>query len=149
LERAGRRIARNVDREGGIAVAHPNEELMRKGYDAFSKGDMDTIRDLFSPDIVWHAPGRNPLSGDHRGIDAVLDTFAKVFEMTGGTFRLDIHDVLADDEHAVVLVRAMAERNGKKLDDRSVQVWHITDGKATEQWLHPGDVYANDEFWND
>ncbi len=25
-------------------MAHPNEELVRKGFDAFSKGDVDTLR---------------------------------------------------------------------------------------------------------
>ena len=128
---------------------HPNEELLRKGYDAFGKGDMDTIRSLFAEDIVWHSPGRNPLAGDYKGVDAVLETFGKVFEMTGGTFRLEIHDIIANDEHAVVLVRAMGERGGKKLDDKGVQVWHLKDGKATEQWLHPGDAYASDEFFSD
>ena len=129
-------------------MAHPNEELLRKGYDAFSKGDMDTIRELFADDIVWHSPGKNPLSGDFHGVDEVLQTFGKVFELTGGTFRLEIHDIVANDEHAVVLVRARAERDGRQLDDASVQVWHIKDGKATEQWLYPGDTYATDEFFS-
>ena len=35
-------------------MAHPNEELVRKGYDAFASGDMDTLRELFDPGIVWH-----------------------------------------------------------------------------------------------
>jgi ketosteroid isomerase-like protein len=82
-------------------------------------------------------------------VDAVLANFGKTMELTGGTFRVEVHEVLADDDHAVVMVRATGERNGKQLDDNSVQVWHIVDGKATEQWLHPGDAYASDEFWND
>jgi ketosteroid isomerase-like protein len=130
-------------------MAHPNEELMRTGYDAFGKGDMDTIRSLFADDIVWHSPGRSQFAGDYRGVDEVLGQFAKLMEYTGGTFRLEIHDVLADDDHAVVLVRAQAERGDKKLDDTSVQVWHIKDGKATEQWLHPGNQYASDEFFGE
>jgi ketosteroid isomerase-like protein len=40
-------------------MGHPNEDLIRRGYDAFSRGDMDTLRALFHPDIVWHAPGRS------------------------------------------------------------------------------------------
>ena len=44
-------------------MAHPNEELVRKGYDAFAKGDMDTLRELFDPEIVWHFPGRSQLAG--------------------------------------------------------------------------------------
>jgi ketosteroid isomerase-like protein len=130
-------------------MAHPNEELIRRGYDAFMAGDMDTLNEFFADNIVWHAPGRNQLSGDHRGKEQVFAVFAKLGELTGGTFRLEIHDVLADDEHAVVLARSMAERGGKRLDDNGVQVFHIQDGKITEQWLHPGDTYAGDEFFSD
>src|SRR5438105_155716 len=109
---------------------------------------METIRSLFAEDIVWHSPGRSPFAGTYRGVDEVLGQFARLMQETGGTFRLEIHDILADDDHAVVLVRARAERNGKSLDDTTVQVWHLKDGKATEQWLHPGDQYADDEFWS-
>ena len=28
-------------------MAHPNEELVRRGYEAFAKGDMETLRELF------------------------------------------------------------------------------------------------------
>jgi ketosteroid isomerase-like protein len=126
---------------------HPNEELIRRGYEAFGSGDMATLNGLFADDIVWHAPGRNQLAGTFKGKDEVFATFQKVFELTGGNFKLDIHTILADDEHAVVLARAMGQREGKSLDDNSVQVFHIKDGKVTEQWLYPGDAYAADEFW--
>ena len=65
-------------------MAHPNEDLIRQGYEAFGKGDMDTIRKLFADDIVWHAPGRNPMSGDYRGVDDVLAFFGKTIELSGG-----------------------------------------------------------------
>lgn len=130
-------------------MSHPNEELIRKGYAAFLSNDMATLNDLFADDIEWHAPGRSQVSGDFRGKEEVFATFGKVFELTGGTFKLEIHDVLANDTHAVVLARSTGERGDMKLDDRGVQVFHITDGKVTEQWLHPGDVYANDQFWGE
>ena len=126
---------------------HPNEEVIRQGYEAFSKGDLETVRSLFADDFVWHAPGRNQLAGDHRGADTVLAYFGKTFELTGGTFRIELHDVVANDEHVVVLSRATADRDGKHLDDKSVQIWHVKDGKATEQWLYSGDPYTADEFW--
>jgi ketosteroid isomerase-like protein len=69
-------------------------------------------------------------------------------ELTGGTFKLDLHALLADDEHAVALLGVGAERDGETLNDNTVQVGHIQDGKATESWLHPGDAYASDEFWS-
>ena len=128
-------------------MAHPNEDLVRRGYQAFAEADMATLNELFADDIVWHAPGRNQLAGTYRGKDEVFANFMKVAELTGGTFKLDIHTVLADDEHVAVLARVTGEREGKTLDDNSVQIFHIRDGKVTEQWLYPGDAYAGDEFW--
>ena len=93
-------------------MAHPNEELVRKGFEAFAKGDVDTLRALFDPDAVWHAPGRSPLSGDHRGVDDILDFFARTMELTAGTFRVELHDVVANDEHAVAMYVARGATPG-------------------------------------
>jgi ketosteroid isomerase-like protein len=30
-------------------MGHPDEELVRRGYDAFSSGDLQTLRELFDP----------------------------------------------------------------------------------------------------
>jgi uncharacterized protein len=49
-------------------MAHPNEQRLRDRFEAFSKGDLDTLRnEYFAPDIVWHSPGRSQLSGDYEG----------------------------------------------------------------------------------
>jgi ketosteroid isomerase-like protein len=128
-------------------MAHPNEELVRRGYQAFAEADMATLNELFADDLVWHAPGRNQLAGTFRGKEEVFATFMKVAELSGGTFKLDIHTILADDEHVAVLARATGEREGRTLEDNSVQIFHIRDGKVTEQWLYPGDAYASDAFW--
>jgi ketosteroid isomerase-like protein len=69
-------------------MAHPDEELVRSAFDAFAKGDVDTLRESMAQDAVWHVPGRNQLSGEHRGVDAILGFFAKTMELSGGTFRV-------------------------------------------------------------
>jgi uncharacterized protein len=58
-------------------MAHPNEDLIRRGCEAFNKGDAATLRELFDAEIVWHFPGRSVLAGDHRGTDAVLGFFGR------------------------------------------------------------------------
>src|ERR687898_2808987 len=126
----------------GAAVGHPNEDLIRQGYDAFSAGDMDTLRQLFHPDIVWHAPGRSQLAGDHRGVDAVLGFFGKTMELTAGTFRVEVHDVVADDQHSVGLHLATGEREGRTLEDREVLVFHVRDDKVVEAWQYIENQYA-------
>jgi ketosteroid isomerase-like protein len=128
-------------------MAHPNEDLVRRGFAAFRTGDIATLRELFADDILWHVGGRSPIAGDYKGKDEVLGFFAQLAERAGGTFRVDIHDVLANDEHVVALVKGTAEREGKTLNDNGAQVFHVQGGKVTEEWFHPGDQHANDDFW--
>jgi uncharacterized protein len=114
---------------------HPNVALLRKGYDAFSKGDMATIDTLFADDIVWHVPGNGIMSGDYKGKEEVLNMFGRLMQETGGNFKIDIHDVLANDEHSVCINTLSGERNGIKFETRSVDVFHPTaDGKVKEYW---------------
>ncbi|HEV8571923.1 MAG TPA: nuclear transport factor 2 family protein [Actinomycetota bacterium] len=129
-------------------MAHANEDLLRRGYEAFAKADMPAVQAFFADDIVWHAPGRNPFSGDYKGAQEVLGFLGKTMELTGGSFSLEVHDLLADDEHGVALVVARGQREGKSLEDRQVHVLHLQGGKVTEFWAHPGDQYAVDEFWS-
>jgi len=126
-------------------MSHPNEDLVRKGYEAFSTGDMATLRQLLDPEVVWHSGGRNPLSGDYRGVEDVLGFFGRTMEHTQGTFRVSVEEVLVNDQGAVVVQRSSAQRNGKSLDDRPLQLFHISDGKVVEVWQYWGDPYTADE----
>jgi hypothetical protein len=129
-------------------MAHPNEELFRRAFDAFAKGDTDTLRELSDQDEVWHIPGRGPLAGDYRGPDEILGFFARTMELTGGTFRAELHDVVANDEHTVALYVARGEREGRTFENRNVLVSHVRNGKMVETWLLSDDQYAADEFFS-
>lgn len=129
-------------------MAHPNEERIRTGYEAFSKADMEAVSEFFADDVVWHVGGQNPLSGEYRGKDAVFEHFGNLTQMTGGTLSLDIHDVLANDEHGVALVATSAQRDGKNFEGRSVHVFHLKDGKVTEFWGFDEDDRMADEFFS-
>jgi uncharacterized protein len=130
----------------GSSWPTPNEELVRSAFDAFAKGDVDTLRESMGQDAVWYLPGRNQLSGDHRGVDAILGFFGKTMELSGGTF-LEVHDVVANDDHAVALFGSRAEREDRTYENRNVLVIHIRDGKLVETWLMSQDQYAADEFF--
>jgi ketosteroid isomerase-like protein len=126
---------------------HPNVELFRRGYSAFQAGDLDTVKSLFDPDIVWNFPGHNRYSGPHRGADAVINLFLQQFNETNGTFRVELHDVLANDEHGVALATVSGEREGRRLSDRYTHVVHMKDGKLTESWVFGENQDEVDAFW--
>jgi uncharacterized protein len=127
---------------------HPNVELIRRGYEAFSKGDLQTIDELFADDIVWHEGGTGPLSGDRRSKKEVFEFFGELAERSSGTFAIEIHDVVGGDEHVVVLITAHAARNGKSLDLQGAHIWHVRGDKAVEFWDLASDQAAAAEFWS-
>ncbi len=124
------------------------EQVVRKGFDAFGRGDLDTLRnEVFTEDTVWHVGGRSQLSGDYTGQE-LFDWFGRLVELSGGTFQVSVHDVTTSDQHAVVLTEASAERNGRRLDGaKGLQVHHFEGGKISESWLSAEDTYTFDEFW--
>jgi hypothetical protein len=126
-------------------AGHPNEALLRTGYDAFSQGDMDALSGLFADDIVWHEGGRGPLAGEYKGKEAVFGFFGKLMEVTGDTAKVELHDVLANDEHGVALLTNSFIVNGRSWSGSDVHVFHIKDGKMTEFWDSPVDRYGADE----
>ncbi|HUF53040.1 MAG TPA: nuclear transport factor 2 family protein [Dehalococcoidia bacterium] len=131
-------------------MTHPNEALIRGWFAAQAKGDEAALRALMAGDIVWHVPGRSPLSADYRGPDEVLAFLARPRELSGGTVRPQLLALTATDEYAVALVRVYAERPGKKLDG-SLQAWtfRIADGRIAEFWFLVEDRNEVDAFWSD
>jgi ketosteroid isomerase-like protein len=127
---------------------HANVQQARRGYEAFSTGDMATVSELLADDVVWHIGGNSSLSGDYKGKDAVFGFFGKLMELSEGTFKLEVHDILANDEHSVVMVRETAQKGGKKLDSKAVHVTHPDSaGRVTEFWSFEEDQGALDEFF--
>ncbi len=126
---------------------HPNVELVRRGYQAFADGDMAWMKENLAGDIVWHVPGNNPLSGDKVGIDPVLAFFGQTIQMTEGTFRIELHDVVGGEDHVVALTTATGSRpDGRTLVNRAAQIFHVRDGKAAEVWNFTDDQAALDAF---
>ena len=130
-----------------VSTDHPNATLFRRGYDAFNSGNMDTLRELFDQNVVWHVGGRDRFSGDKRGLDNTLAFFPELVQVSGGTFRLDVHDIVANDDHAIALVTSHIEVDGKPYDDIGAHAVHIRGGKVTESWFFAWNPYQFDELF--
>jgi uncharacterized protein len=125
---------------------HPNVTRTRDGYAAFAKADFAALNELFAEDVLWHVQGRNQLTGDYRGRDAVYGFFGKLMELTQGSFHIDLHAVFADDERGVALVDQTASRDGQSIRSYNSHIFHFRDGMVTEFWDASTDQYAFDEL---
>ncbi len=128
---------------------HPNAQLVRKGYDAFVRGDMETLRAMLAADATHHVPGTGVLSGDYKGQDAILDMYRRLGEETGGTFAVELRQVLVDGRgHAVTLHHLTADRHGKHLDEDGGIVFRIVGDKMTDLDECVADIEAMNDFWS-
>jgi uncharacterized protein len=125
---------------------HTNVTRITDAYAAFAKGDLAVLADFFAEDVLWHEGGRNQITGDYRGREAVFGLFGKLMEITGGSFRADLHAVFADDEHGVALAVLTASRGGRSVEVNEAHVFHMRDGKVVEFWNASTDMYAVDEL---
>ena len=131
-----------------VETAETNAALIRSVYDAFSRGDNQSVFAALAEDIFWHVPGRGPLSRDYRGHAEVRGFFEHFMALSGGSFQLRIDDVLAKGDRVVALCTESAQRAGRSWSSPQVHAWTVKDGRAIAFWQYQGDQQTEDEFWS-
>jgi ketosteroid isomerase-like protein len=132
----------------GVTSGPTNQAIIENAYEAFARGDIPTVLGLLDEDILWHVPGRGPLSRDYRGHAEVLGFFQRFMELSEGTFRIGVDDVLAKGDRVIVMVTETAQRHGRDWSSPQVHAWTVKNGKATVFWQFQGDQQTEDEFWS-
>ncbi len=101
--------------------------------EAARDGMSAVIRDSFAADATWEYPGDLPLSGTHRGIDAIVNEFlggAAALMAPGTKVVLELTNVVAEGDQVVAewTSRATA-RNGGAYHNRNAGIFTVRDGK--------------------
>lgn len=130
-------------------MQHPNAQAVAEAIDAVKRRDPSSFDRYYTPDCVWHVLGDFPMSGTYKGLGEVMAYLSQLFELSGDTFDMDVHDILGSDEHVVTLNTMRGRRaDGRVLADNAVSVLHMRDGRIAEMWFYPGDNAAMKEFWS-
>src|SRR5262249_778519 len=113
---------------------HPNVTRVTRALEARARGkfdDEDTkiILAAFADDAVWHMSGA---WSDVQGKDALLAQWKTVAEASDDSFRVELHEMFADDDHAVGISTIRAKNGEKSMEMKEIQVFHLdSDGKIT------------------
>jgi hypothetical protein len=119
-----------------------NVALARQVTEAFEANDMQALDRLMADDVVWHEIGRPEPRRGKEALRAVAPGAEIDYTITG-----TMHDVLASDDHAVVLVNATATRGGRTFNYRTAEVYHIRNGQIAERWAFSDDTAAIAAFF--
>jgi ketosteroid isomerase-like protein len=55
-----------------------NVDTARSAYEAFARGDLETLSAMLSEDGTWLTSDELPLGGETQGRDAILENFAQI-----------------------------------------------------------------------
>jgi 2'-5' RNA ligase len=144
VELGGRPGDRASGRPDPVSVVRDFHQRQR---DAYAGGDLDQLRSGLTEDVVWHVPGRSRISGEHRGIDAVLAYFETRRTMTDHTFQVIVRGLSRIGDRVVQLAGGRALRDGRELSWETVGVFRVEGDRIAECWLVPFDLYGFDEIW--
>jgi uncharacterized protein len=124
---------------------HPNAALVRRLFAAFGKDPL-VVAAALARDVVWRVPGDTVMSGEYRGRRDVVEFLRRTGLETDGTYHGRLHTVLADDDWAVAIYRAVGTRNGMDLDIEQALVIRVADGAVQDVTAVPLDP-AFERFW--
>jgi ketosteroid isomerase-like protein len=106
-----------------------NKEVIKRGYEAFSSGDLDTVMSLFDDDIEWVQPGDSAISGTFHGKTEVTEHFGR---MTEKGLTVKLNQLIAEGDTVVAITEVSA--GGQTGED--ADVFTLRDGKTVSVRIH-------------
>jgi len=111
-------------------AAETPTQLLRNGYDAFARGDIEAVLRLFDPDITWTTPATMPLGGTYRGPAEVAEFFAKLPELFAELTVQPDQYVEAGDTVTVLGRLVGRTQAGVAFEEPIVHVWTVRNGRS-------------------
>ena len=116
-----------------------NEQLVRNLYDAFGRGDIQTMLNALADDVDWYDPGPPAVAhaGRYRGREDVLRFFSRIGEsLEIETFQPTEFIVQGDRVIALGSIRAKAKQTGLVYDNEWAMSWTLRDGRVTKWQIY-------------
>ena len=115
-----------------------NIEIVRRAY--------EREEEAIAPDIVWHVPGHNPVSGTFTGQDYFTLMPARMGPLARWDF--EVLDVMVNGEFVMATVRLSGERKGQTINTLGGHLMRVRDGKVVEGWGFTADQDGLDAFFS-
>lgn len=122
-------------------MTHPNVQLARGAYEALNRHDVDEFSSAFASDAVLHGA-----DGAITGRESIRDAIEQLIALSEQSLRIEVHDILANDDHTVVLQTTTAQLGDRRLEDRVVYVFHMENGQIQDAFF-VGDPAVQTEFY--
>ena len=113
-------------------MSQENVEIVRRGYEAFNRGDIDGVVGFLAPGFEYVASGLVPgVGGVYRGAEG-LKGFAQAFWAEFDDPHIEVHELIdaGDQVVASTTMRGHGKQSGAETSWGVCQVWTVRDGTA-------------------
>jgi uncharacterized protein len=108
-------------------VSQENVDLVRSAYEAFAKGDMDTVTRMLA-DTEWHEAEGMPYAGTFTGAEAILGNVLGPMNQDVEGFIVKPDELLDAGEKVLSLGHYGGEAANGPVDLKFAHVWTVRDG---------------------
>lgn len=129
-------------------MKHPNALILEKLYSDLAKGDLEAVLKACSESMTFQISGKSKIAGKYTKTNFASELVSKWNELSNGTYQLEVHDILAGDQHVAVLASARLTRDGKPAEYRTAHVWRFGSGQPLAWYEYPRDLYQFDSIWS-
>ncbi|MFE7723018.1 nuclear transport factor 2 family protein [Nocardia rhizosphaerihabitans] len=118
-----------------MTTENPAQAAIHRYFAALQSGTPALLKECFTDDARWIAPGRLPNSGTWHGPDAIVDEFFPIAmaQMQPGSFTTELLSLTIGESNAVVEWRSRATTtSGHDYDNAYIANFVVTDDKISE-----------------
>lgn len=127
-------------------TTYRNAQRLQDAYQAVAHADLRPMLSLLSDDATWTDSTLGPLADTYRK-DEVPQFFSKMRDVYDGTLRVEIRNIVANDDHGIVLTQESGAVDSEQVAWTSVHVYTFELGLAT-QFINYGSAEYQ-RFWAD
>jgi uncharacterized protein len=108
-----------------------NVELLKRGYEAFNRGELEAVFARLDPEIEWVTDERVPFAGTYHGHDEIRRLLRDQQEVFG-QLTMEPYEFFETGDQVVAFVRqrARGHASGAEIVITIGHLWTIRDGKA-------------------
>lgn len=115
-------------------MEHQNLDIIDKFFEAYSKRDIEALKQVLDENAKWIFPGENPLSGTKNGVADIVAFFDEMGELMGkSNVKAEKLITGINDNYVVECQHIWTNReDGIDLDHHWCVLWKFENGKIVE-----------------
>ena len=114
-----------------------NVDTARAAYEAFGRGDLETLKEMLSEDSTWLTSDELPLGGETRGRDAILANMAQIPKYWS-SFSVEPEEFIDAGDWVVARGTQRAGNDNGSFESPFAHLMKFADGKIAR-----GEFYAD------